>query len=290
MLDARYQTFLVLSQTLSYTQTAHRLYITQPAVTQQIKSLEAELDVQLVSYQRPHLTVTSAGTELAAFVQRVQVEADKLVTGLRTPQGRQSLTFSTTLSLSEFLAPRLIQTIQAATALRQINCQVTNTRTALTAIDQGTSDFALIEGNFDKQRYDYRVVRQEPFVGVVASTSDLVGQTMVSWRDLIDQPLLIRELGSGSRDILISLAQAANVDLADFKQVITVNNPAAIRQLLLRNVGVSFVYRSVVADELADGRLHELPLAAGTVIHDLALVYAKDSFFASDYQRWAQKL
>ncbi|KRN02059.1 transcriptional regulator [Levilactobacillus senmaizukei DSM 21775 = NBRC 103853] len=288
MLDARYQTFLVLSQTRSYTQTAHRRYITQPAVTQQIKSLEAELGVQLVSYRRPHLTITSAGTELAMFVQRVQVEADKLVTGIRTPQGRQSLTFSTTLSLSEFLAPQLIQTIQTATALRQINCQVTNTRAALAAIDQGNSDFALIEGNFDKQRYDYRVVRQEPFVGVVAATNPLAQKVTVSWRDLVSQPLLIRELGSGSREILVSLAQASNIDLADFKQLITVNNPAAIRQLLLRNVGISFVYRSVVADELATGTLRELPLTP--VVHDLALVYAHNSFFADDYARWAEML
>ena len=288
MLDARYHTFYVLSQTKSYTQTAQQLFITQPAVSQQIKGLEAELGVQLVRYQRPQLTITPAGVELAAFIQRIQVQSDKLVGELRHPQAPQQVTFSTTLSLSEFLAPQLIQRLQAT--YRQIRCQVTNTQAALTAIDEGTSDFALIEGNFDKSRYDYEIVRQEPFVAVVAADQPLAQQQTVDWADLTTLPLIVREEGSGSREILVNLAQAANVTLAEFPQLLTVNNPAAIRQLLLHGVGVSFLYRSVVADELAAGKLKALHLPAGHLRHDLDLVYARDSFYADDYRQWAKEL
>ncbi|MFC6259419.1 LysR family transcriptional regulator [Levilactobacillus fujinensis] len=288
MLDARYHTFYVLSQTKSYTQTAQQLFITQPAVSQQIKGLEVELGVKLVHYQRPQLTITPAGVELAAFIQRIQVQTDKLVGELRHPQAPQRITFSTTLSLSEFLAPQLIQQLQDK--YRQITCQVTNTQAALTAIDEGTSDFALIEGNFDKSRYDYEIVRQEPFVAVVAANQPLARQQTVDWADLTTLPLIVREEGSGSREILVNLAQAANVTLAEFPQLLTVNNPAAIRQLLLRGVGVSFLYRSVVADELAAGKLKVLQLPAGHLRHDLDLVYARDSFYAADYRRWARGL
>ncbi|WP_204121882.1 MULTISPECIES: LysR family transcriptional regulator [Levilactobacillus] len=290
MLDNRYQTLLVLVQTKSYTQTARQLFITQPAVSQQIKSLETELKVELVHYERPHLTITPAGQELAAFVQRVQVQAGKVVASLQHPQVQRQLTFSTTLSLSEFLAPQLIRLLQDQADYRQVTCQVTNTQAALTAIDEGTSDFALIEGNFDKTRYDYQIVREEPFVGVIAADQPVAQQSAVSWHDLTAYPLLVREEGSGSREILVSLAQAANVTLAEFSQLITVNNPAAIRQLLLRGAGISFVYRSVVADELASGQLKVLPLPAGHLLHDLDVVYARDSVFAANYQRWARAL
>lgn len=290
MLDNRYQTLLVLTQTKSYTQTARQLFITQPAVTQQIKSLESELQVALVHYQRPHLTITPAGQELAAFVRRVQVQANRVVTSLQHPQVQHQLTFSTTLSLSEFLAPQLIRALQEQGDYRTLTCQVTNTQAALAAIDDGTSDFALIEGNFDKTQYDYQIVREEPFVGVVAADSPLAQKSQVNWADLTATPLLVREAGSGSREILVSLAQAANVTLSEFRQIVTVNNPAAIRQLLLRGAGISFLYRSVVATELASGRLQVLPLPAGHLRHDLDLVYAHDSFFAADYRRWAQLL
>lgn len=290
MLDNRYQTLLVLAQTKSYTQTARQLYITQPAVSQQIKSLETELNVALVHYQRPHLTITPAGQELAAFVRRVQVQADKVVDGLQHPQHQHQLTFSTTLSLSEFLAPQLIRLVQTHGNYQTVTCQVTNTTAALAALDDGRSDFALIEGNFDKTRYDYQIVREEPFVGVIRADQPLAQKESVSWADLTAYPLLVREAGSGSREILVSLAQAANVTLAEFTQLITVNNPAAIRQLLLQGAGISFLYRSVVATELASGQLKVLPLPAGHLHHDLDLVYPQDSFFATSYQQWASRL
>ena len=289
MLDHRYQTFLVLATTKSYTQTAQQLYISQPAVSQQIKNLEAELGLELVHYERPHLTITPAGQELAAFIQRVQVQADKVVTTLQHPQKTRQVTFSTTLSLSEFLAPQLITLLQGQD-YRDINCRVTNTQAALRAIEAGNSDFALIEGNFNKQRYGYEIVRQEPFVGVVATDHPLAQQDAVSWADLTAYPLIVREIGSGSREILENLAYAANVTFAEFPQVVTVNNLAAIREVLLRGSGVSFVYRSVVADALRAGRLKVLPLQAGQLRHDLDLVYPKESYLTPIYQEWAAAL
>lgn len=289
MLDHRYQTFLVLATTKSYTQTAQQLYISQPAVSQQIKNLETELNLELVHYERPHLTITPAGLELAAFIQRVQVQADKVVTTLQHPQKTRQVTFSTTLSLSEFLAPQLITLLQQQD-YRDINCQVTNTQDALRAIAAGTSDFALIEGNFDKQQYGYEIVRQEPFVGVVTADHPLAQQPTVSWADLTAYPLISREVGSGSREILVNLAHAANVTFAEFPQVVTVNNLAAIREILLRGSGVSFVYRSVVADALQAGKLKVLPLQAGQLRHDLDLVYPRESYFAKRYRQWAAAL
>jgi len=125
---------------------------------------------------------------------------------------------------------------------------------------------------------------------VVAADQPLAQQQTVDWADLTTLPLIVREEGSGSREILVNLAQAANVTLAEFPQLLTVNNPAAIRQLLLHGVGVSFLYRSVVADELAAGKLKALHLPAGHLRHDLDLVYARDSFYADDYRQWAKEL
>lgn len=290
MIDNRYQTFLVLATTQSYTQTAQQLYITQPAVSQQIKSLEAELGVSLVTYQRPHLTITPAGRELADLVQRVQVQTDKVIDHLKHPRTPKRLTFSTTLSLSEFLAPQLIGHLQQAGTYQEITCRVTNTQAALEALTTGTSDFALIEGNFDKNQYDYQVVRQEPFVGVVAADHPLAALPMVSWSDLLNYPLIVREAGSGSREILLHLAGAANVSLTEFSQIVTVNNPTAIRELVAQGSGISFVYRSVVATAVARGVLHVLPLEAGHLRHDLDLVYPRDSYLADDCRNWGEWL
>lgn len=283
MLDHRYHTFLTLVQTGSYTVTAEQLYISQPAVTQQIKSLEREVGVPLVTYHRPNLRITAEGQKLAQFISTIEVQSKQVMQQLRTPKIEKSISFAATLSVSDFLVPQLILKLQQLGYTR-IDCQTANTKAALKKVDDGTSQFALIEGNFDKDNYDYRVIRQEPFIGVASVANQLVNQTNLTVPELRSESLLLREPGSGTRDIFKNFAGSLNIELTDFQQVITVDSPTAIRQLLLHNAGISFMYQSLVQDEIQAGLLAKLPLQDLQLQHELALVWIKDSYFASTYQ------
>ncbi|GAJ26609.1 LysR family transcriptional regulator [Liquorilactobacillus sucicola DSM 21376 = JCM 15457] len=291
MLDQLYLTFLVLTQTLSYTKTAEQLYISQPAVTQQIQRLEEKLDLKLVHYHRPNLKITQAGEELADFLQRTSVQAKQVLERIQTPDKFQEINFSTTRSLSVFLAPKLIKEVAAQKAFRKISCHVGNTEQALAKVRNGESQFALVEGNFNKNKFGYKIISSEPFVAVAAPDHPLAQFKSLTWSDLVKTPLLVRERGSGSREILASLARAENVSLADFEHMIVISEPLLIRQLLLEGVGVSFLYRSLVEKQLQQRQLVELPMRDnGQTAHDLYIVYAKDSYFKKDYEKWADVL
>lgn len=284
MLDHRYHTFLTLTKTGSYTATADRLFISQPAVTQQIKSLEHELGVQLVSYHRPHLEITTAGHQLALFVASLEVQSQQMIKQIKTATAERQISFVATLSVSEFLVPQLILKLKQQ-GYTNINCQTANTQVALQQLDDGSSQFALIEGNFDKANYDYQIIRQEPFIGVAAASNPLVQQTDLRLANLLSEPLLLREVGSGTRDIFQSLAQSQNISITEFKQLITIDNPTVIRELLLQDVGISFMYQSLVKTELATGRLTKLPLKDLQLQHELVLVWPKNSYFAAEYEQ-----
>ncbi|KRL33627.1 LysR family transcriptional regulator [Liquorilactobacillus uvarum] len=291
MLDQLYLTFLVLSRTHSYTKTAEQLYISQPAVTQQIQRLEEKLGLKLVYYHRPNLKITQIGEELADFLQRTNVQSQQLLERLQTPNKFREINFSTTRSLSEFLAPQLIEEIAARDAFRKISCHVGNTEQALTAVRTGKSQFALVEGNFDKNKFGYKIIRSEPFIAVVSGHHVLTQYRSLTWSDLVKTPLLVREEGSGSREILASLARAENVSLSDFEHLIVISEPLLIRRLLLGGVGISFLYRSLVEEQLKNKQLVELSmLDNGQTAHDLYLIYAKDSYFKEDYEEWVDVL
>ncbi|PWG00193.1 LysR family transcriptional regulator [Levilactobacillus bambusae] len=280
MLDHRYHTFLTLARTGSYTQTADELFITQPAVTQQIKSLEKEVGFKLVTYRRPILEITPEGQKLAEFISKAEVQSQQLLDSLRVPVTNQTLVFSATMSTSEILVPELMMVLKKQ-GYQQIDCHVVNTQTALEEISSGTSQFALIEGNFDKQRFGYRLLRREPFVGVASSANPVVRNPDLGLTDLTAMTLLLREEGSGTRDIFRSIATAQNLSLPDFKQVITIADPTAIRELLLRDAGISFLYESVVKADLASGQLARLPMPNFKLAHDMDLVWLKGSPFES---------
>ncbi|KRM94585.1 transcriptional regulator [Lentilactobacillus senioris DSM 24302 = JCM 17472] len=283
MLDHRYHTFLTLVQTGSYTVTAEHLYISQPAVTQQIKSLEREIGVPLVRYHRPHLQITVEGQKLAQFISTIEVQSQQVMQQLRTPNVEREISFAATLSVSDFLVPQLILKLQKLGYTR-IDCQTANTESALKKLDDGTSQFALIEGNFDKDNYDYQVIRQEPFIGVASVANELVNQTNLTVPELQAQSLLLREPGSGTRDIFKNFAGSLNIELTDFSQVVTVDSPTAIRELLLQNAGISFMYQSLVQSEIDAGLLAKLPLQDLQLQHELTLVWIKDSYFAEEYE------
>ncbi|ULQ49192.1 LysR substrate-binding domain-containing protein [Liquorilactobacillus nagelii] len=290
MITAEYQTFLILSETLSYTKTAAKLFISQPAVTQQIQRLENQLEIKLVDYQRPYLKLTPAGEKLAVFLTRMRSQTTQLMEILQDDHQKHEIQFGITRSLGEVFGSQLIELLQLKNDLQKISCLAENTQHILQQIELGKMDFGIIEGNFNKAKFSYHILSQEEFIPICSPTHPLARKKIVSWNELAAYPLLIREPGSGSRTLLTALAQKENISLNDFKQLITISEPTLIRQLVCAGSGISFLYRLLIKKELAAGTIKQLPLERGTIAHDLYFIYAKENYFAQQYFKWFTEL
>jgi DNA-binding transcriptional LysR family regulator len=285
MLDKRYLTLALLAKTKSYTATAKQLFMTQPAVSQQIASLEAELALKLVNYEHQTLHITAAGKNLVEFVDKTQSEANKLMKLLNSEMTQRTLKIGSTRSLAIFLLPDLIQQIDQAN--QNIQTIIGNTDDVLTALRNGQIDFGLIEGNFDKVEFDAIKIKNEPFIGV---TKKKLQSEEVAIEELFDQPLLIRESGSGTRDIFKSWLATQNFELNDFDRQIEVASPMSITTLLKKGVGISFMYESLVKEAIDRHELRQINIRDFNIHHPLNLVYLKNSYFADEYQQFAQLL
>lgn len=288
MIDRRYKTLAVLAKNLSYTQTAHQLYITQPAVSQQISSLEHELNIQLVSKKGPHVSLTSAGEKLVQYINKINIESTQLLTLLKDNTQTQTIAVGSTLSLSIFLLPHLLSNL--LTENIKIKTTIANTNQILAAIRSGKVDFGLVEGNFDKTELDAITIRNEAYVCVTYPTNLLIAQKKITIADLLEQTLLIREKGSGTRDILANWLAVQNYNISDFRHQIEISNPMTVIELLKQKIGVSFMYQSLITDALANNQLVRLPLEGFAINHPINLIYLKDSYFAQTYLTIAQKL
>lgn len=289
MLDRKMRTFALLAKTGSYTATAQQLYVTQPAVTQQIKALEREVGLSLVTYQHARLIITPAGQQLARYINKIANESRKLLTQLKTPSQQAPIKLGCTRSLSSFLLTQVLQRLHSTN--QQIRCQIANTDTILKALTAGTIDFGLVEGNFDKTKFDFITLRREPFIGVTYAANPLLAQVhTLNLTDLLAQTLLVREPGSGTREIFANWLTMQNARIADFKQVIEIATPTPIVQLMTTGVGISFMYRSLVSAELKRGQLVQLPVSGFELQHEINFVYLKNSYFAAQYQQLAQQV
>ena len=281
MLDRRYQTLIALAKYHSFTKTAQKLYITQPAVSQQIASLEEELDFALVIRDHGKIHLTPAGEKLAQFATQIEFEGTKVIDSLRN--NVEHLKMGCTLSLSSTILPKFVQ--QLSTRTNIVTTKINNTQHILQNIRDGKVDFGLIEGNFNKKEFDAFLLQKEHFIGVGHNNyrSDSIEK-------LFDQPLLLREKGSGSREIFENWLATQNYNINDFKNTIEIASPSAIIEYLKQNDGISFMYESLVVNELKTEQLKKLDLTGFHVEHPINLVFLKNSYFKNIYQEIAESV
>ncbi|WEG73693.1 LysR family transcriptional regulator [Vagococcus intermedius] len=286
MLDYHYQTFLTLCHEKNYTLTAEKLFITQPAVTQHIKWLEAYYQTKLVSYRKRQFSLTPKGEELYNYLTQLQAQINKIETTMKAaPKELQVLNFAVTLSISDYYLTTIMPKLAKKFPDSHLNCLVENTDSILTKLKTGKLDFALIEGNFPKEYYSSHILSTEAFIGVLSQQNSLASKQKLDLNDLKNETLIIREKGSGSRHILDNLLIEQNLTINDFKRKIEIGSLDSMTSLVKENEGIAFLYQTVVANDLAKKTLKKISIPHLETHHQFNFIYLKDSLFSEKWQR-----
>lgn len=271
MLDHRLDTFLQLCNTMNYRETAELLHLTQPAVTQHIQYLERFYGCKLFSYDGRKLVKTDAAGMLERYARAAQYDQRAILSALSNA-GRVAFRIGATKTIGDYLLPP-----QIAGLLRQqkyhLSVLVDNTAHLLGLLERGELDLALIEGFFDKAAYGSRLYRREPFVGVCRKEHPFSGRHL-SMGTLLEETLILREPGSGTRAVLEQLLQQENLSPESFRSTCCVSSFEITRQLVVDGLGISFVYQAV-AD--SDPRLDTFTLEGPDITREMNYVYLQNS-------------
>ncbi len=271
MLDYKTQTFLMLCQYMNYRKTAAALNMTQPAVTQHIHALEQEYGCKLFIYNGHTLAMTSAAELLRQHLQKVRYDEDWLRTRmLELP--KPQLRLGATKSIGDFmLTDKICRLIESDEY--EVHLLVDNTQALLEKLDCGKLDIAMIEGEFDKCAYGWQIMHTEPFVGICSKDSPLAGRE-VSFEEAAAYRLLLREEGSGTRDIWQRQLERFGKAVSDFSDWSCISSFTVIKQIIAANLGITFAYKSVIENDEA---LASFQIADFASQHDLYYVYLKNT-------------
>lgn len=290
MLDYRVETFLTVCQEMNYTKAAEILNITQPNVSQHIKWLEDLYHQKLFTYRGRKLILTPAGEVLKKAAIAIRHEEKLLRQQMASVQDQQkNLAFGVTKSISEGFMKMRINRFLEKYAGDRIYFAVNNTHQLLEEINTMKLDFAIVEGNFDKNIYDYIVLAEERFIPVCAADY-CFKKNITCLEDLFGEPLIIREQGSGSREILENVLGSRNHTFGSFKSVMEIGDIGITKELLKAGSGVTFLYEMAVKQELEEGSLREIVISDFHVCHEFALVWLKTKLFFDYYQNLAEEL
>lgn len=290
MLDFRMETFLTVCDCMNYTKAAEILNITQPAVSQHIRYLEEEYQTKLFLQKGKRMELTESGELLKQTALSMQHDVLHLKKEIRQREGgRRKLCFGVTLTIGEHIVPERLPLLLEREPGLSVEMRVENTSELLQRLKQGELEFVIVEGNFSKQEYAYELYKKEAFVAVCAAGHQFAGKPD-SLEGLLPETLVIREEGSGNREILERTLQGKNLNLADFKSCIEVNDIQTIKELIKRDAGIGFLYRAAVKTEIERGSLREIPLSDFQILHDMAFIWMKDSVFGDYYKECAKIL
>lgn len=245
-MDSKLQTFLTLCQTMNYRLAAERLHLSQPAVTKQIQSLEHSLNTKLFLYDGHTLHKTEKCLILERYAISMQYQFEELKWAI-SDRERLKLRVGATKTIGDYV---LIDAIKnyLSTPRHELSLIVDNTKHLLQMLDENQLDFAVIEGTFSKTKYASYLFRMEPFVGICAKDSHLCGKKL-SIEELLNETIIVREEGSGTRRIFEERLVALGYELNDFYRQVSISSFVSIKALVESDIGISFLYKSVISKD-----------------------------------------
>lgn len=283
MLDFRVNTFLCVCRTMNFTKAAAALHLTQPCVSQHIRCLEEYYGVKLFRYDNKTLRLTDAGRKVYNAILAFRHDEIHLKHAVQSA-GRsvRRLRLGATLSVGEYFLPQRLACFLRHSAPVQVDFVVSDTQDLLARLDEGTIDMAMVEGFFSKESYDHILIKKEELLPVCGREYP-IGKIR-SLSDIFAHPLIVREIGSGTREVLERYLTENGYSIDRFPCVSTINSPAVILKFLEENLGISFLYRSVVTEGIQQGRLVTFAIPDYRVVHEFNCIWRKGSIFADSYR------
>lgn len=255
------QIFLAVAECDSYSRAAERLGISQPAVSMQVSRLEKAVGLPLLLLRGRQISLTEAGETLLRHARRIleaQEAADLALAELKgLRRGRLRLAASSTPGA--YLLPRVIAAFQQAHPGLEIRLQISNTLSALQAVQEGLSDLAVV-GEPPEAGPELLIepLARDFLAVVVWPGHRWAGGGPVAAGDLATEALVLREPGSSTRAVLERRLRSLGLKV---QPALELGSTEAVREAVAAGLGATVISRLAVRTDLESGRLVAVPVS-----------------------------
>lgn len=279
MADRRLQVFYAVAKQLSFTKAAEQLFMTQPAVTFQVKQLEENFNTRLFERSHGKIALTPAGKlvmEYAGKILGLSEEMEKRVAELSGAMGGPLLLGAST-TVAEFILPQILGEFKARYPQVHAHLTVANSENIVNRVADHALDLGLIESPTNLPTVHIEVVCDDELVLICAPGHKFGELKSAKPRQIVGEPYISREVGSGTRDFTDNYLRECKVAPEDLNIVMELGSPEAIKGVVETGLGVSIVSRATVAKEVKLRVLVAVPLEP-RLIRTLSLVYPREKF------------
>ena len=279
MADRRLQVFHAVAKHLSFTKAAEALFMTQPAVTFQIRQLEEHFNTRLFDRAHGRIALTSAGQAALEYAERILELSAEMDTRMKEMGGQiaGALLIGASTTIAEYMLPPVLGEFKMAYPGVVPRLFVANSEAVQARIAERTLDLGFIEGESHLPSLVTDVCSDDELVVVCAPSHPLARQAAATPQMLAEHPYVSREPGSGTREVIDHYLEKAGVQPDSLQVVMELGSPEAIKGLLSTGNAFAIMSRATAAKEARAGVLTRVPLAPRLTRH-LSVVYPKERF------------
>ncbi|AUH01204.1 LysR family transcriptional regulator [Prodigiosinella confusarubida] len=262
----------------STTQASVVLSLSQSAVSAALADLESQLGVQLFDRVGKRLVVNEHGRLLYPKALSLLEQSSEIELLFRKGNGALRIYASSTIG--NYLMPEMIARYRQDYPHIPLELHVGNTQDVVTAVATLSVDLGLIEGPCHHPDLITTPWMEDELVVFCAPGNPLINETF-TLQHLADAPWILRERGSGTREVLDHLLLTR---LPHFRLVMELGNSEAIKHAVRHGIGISCLSRHVIAEQLAAGTLVELSIPLPRLVRTLYLVHHRQKHLSSVLQ------
>lgn len=277
MNERRLRIFYEVGKELNMTKVAEKLYVSQPSVSQTINDLERDLQVKLFDRIGKRLYLTEEGKVFLNYVRRILNIYDEAVNVIKemnkVQRGKLKIGASTTIGI--YILPDIIGAFSKKYPNIDISIIVENTKNIVKLLEENRLDIAFVEGPVHSEEIEVEKFCDDELVFITSKDHPWTKKKVIQKSDVSKEKLIIREKGSGTRDVLIRTLDRNSIDYNIFMEL---GHTEAIKKVVEAGLGISCISKRCIKDEVSYGKLAVSRIEDLKVTRDLYYIHHKDKF------------
>lgn len=263
MEDHRLKAFCLIVELKSFSKAAEAKFMTQSAMSHLIKKLEDELGVKLLNRNGKTITPTPAGklfySQSKQILGQYNIMANSIYDLVKIVKGPLYIGASNTAAT--YLLPQVFYNFSKEYPEVLIELGVSNTERIMDDLNEGKIDIGIVEGEIKETTLFPEDIAEDEIIMIAADDNPLAGRKSLTSRDLVSQPFILPETGSGIREFIDDFLRSVKIDPADIKVSMALGSAELIIQMVQSGMGISFVSKWAAFKALKDGSVKILKMS-----------------------------
>jgi len=270
----RLKVFIKVAEHLSFTQAAHELYVSQPAITKHINKLEQQIKQPLFKRRGNSISLTPAGELLLDYACQIEDLYQELNNDLNLLQDRTSgpLRIGASTTIAQYILPPILATLKDRHPHIEFSLISANSKRIRQLLITDQADIGLTEGNTAPPELQQETFIKDEIVLVTNAQNRHIQQAQIDKERLTQIPLIIRESGSGTLDVIEQALKKASIKRSDLNIEMRLGSTESIKNYLHHSNASALLSIHTITEELNNNQLRVVEIKSLPIYRKLKFI------------------